>query len=145
MPYIINNKSLMKDSAHFVFGGCFLIIPLIIYSFFSFFGIDLINFIYNYKFREIDDIFFYCNILGFIQYLQVLSYFLIGATLDNKKIKIISFLNLFIIFLIFPMYHFFNPNDSIISAILYFIVIWLLRFFISLYYLVKDKFVKENV
>ena len=118
---------------------------MIIYLFLSFTGTYIVDVVYPDKYSNIDDLFFYCNILGAFQYLQVLAYFLIGATLSDKTIKIITILNLIIILFTYPLYSLFGSGDNLINAVVCFILIWGLRFLISAFFLLRtniksDKF-----
>ena len=77
--------------------------------------------------------------------MQVLSYYWMGATLNNKTIKIITILNLVVILFTYPLYVFLSSGGYIVGAILCFILIWGLRFLISVFFLFRtnidsDKF-----
>ncbi|MAX10036.1 MAG: hypothetical protein CMG13_04135 [Candidatus Marinimicrobia bacterium] len=145
MPYIINNSKSFSYYKKYIIIFCFIIVPASIYLVLNIVGADLVSIIYRDKYTDIDNLFFYCNILGAIQYLQVLAYFLIGATLSDKSIKIITILNVLIILGTYPLYNLLESGGNLINAVTCFILIWSLRFLISIFFLLRknvesDKF-----
>ena len=142
MPYLIKSDKIKVRSRQIVFYS-FIIIPAVIYIFFHFFGFFLLDFIFNEKFQSNYHIFNYCNFLGLLQYLQVLSYYILGATKDNKTIKMITILNYLSILFLIPSYLLLTVYYGIIGSILSFILIWLARLFISLYYIFFNNMESE--
>tara|TARA_B100000676_G_scaffold266937_1_gene280925 strand:+ start:4483 stop:5721 length:1239 start_codon:yes stop_codon:yes gene_type:complete len=145
MPYIINNKkdfSLLKNVLIII-----ILIPVLIYMLLTFQGINITKLLFNIEFQseswiQIDykSLFLYSNFLGLLQYLQLIAYFLIGAFLNEKDIRNITFLNILIIILFFIFITNFSSINSINQYLIYFILIWKLRLIINFYYLFKNFF-----
>ena len=69
----------------------------------------------------------------------MLSYYFLGAFENNKTIKKITILNYGIIIFMIPIYLLLTFEYEILGAIISFILVWVSRLVISLYYLFFKK------
>ena len=109
------------------------------FLFFQLFGISILEIIFTNKFSNEYWIFIYSNLLGLLQYLQVLSYYILGAIKSNSEIRRITYFNYFIISLLIPLYLALSFYFSLIGSIISFIFVWFARLCISLYYIFNKK------
>ena len=138
MPYLIRNntKEIISKKA---LAFSFFCIPIPIFLFFHIFGITILEFVFSNKFSTDYWYFIYCNFLGLIQYLQVLSYYILGALKDNSEVRKITLLNYLVISLLVPLYLILSFYFSLLGSIISFILVWIGRLCISLYYIFNKK------